>query len=126
MKTVSKQQKRIIQSIDENVELSHWRNWRWQMQHCIRDLDTFEGLLCVQLDPHMREGFTRTVKKFPMSITPYYLSLIDANDMANDPVFRQAFPSPMELVVVRSDMADHDKTISLVPEGNLRHERRGE
>lgn len=106
MRTVSKQQKRIIQTIDEDGKLSHWRNWRWQVRHCVRDLSTFEELLGIELDAQMREDFTRTVEKFPMSVTPYYLSLINTDDLVNDPVFRQAFPSPLELVISRSDMAD--------------------
>jgi lysine 2,3-aminomutase len=47
-----------------------------------------------------------TVAKFPMSVTPYYLSLIDPDDYENDPVFRQAFPSPKELNIGRDDMTD--------------------
>ena len=70
MKTVSKQQKRIIQAINEDAELSHWRDWRWQMRHCVRDLDTFEELLGVQIDAQMRVDFARTVERFPMSVTP--------------------------------------------------------
>jgi lysine 2,3-aminomutase len=41
-----------------------------------------------------------------MSVTPYYLSLIDPDDYENDPVFRQAFPSPKELNIGRDDMTD--------------------
>jgi lysine 2,3-aminomutase len=69
------------------------------------------------MDPETRTGFARTVRKFPMSITPYYLSLIDTDDLTNDPVFRQAFPSPLELVMGSADMADplHEDTDSPVP-----------
>ncbi len=117
MKTMSKQQRQIIQSIDDSAKLSHWRDWRWQMRHCIRDLDTFEKLLGVKLGEQAREDFTRTIEKFPMSITPYYLSLIDTDDMDNDPVFRQAFPSPLETNISRSDMTDplHEDKDSPVP-----------
>ena len=69
MKTISKQQGRIIQSLDDSAELSHWRDWRWQMRHCVNKLDTFEALLDVQLNERMREDFAQTVKKFPMSVT---------------------------------------------------------
>ena len=48
----------------------------------------------------------KTIEKFPLSITPYYLSLIDVNDYKNDPIFRQAFPSPSELVVENYELAD--------------------
>jgi len=106
MKTIARQQKQIIQAIDENAERTQWRDWRWQMRHRIKDLDTFEKLLDIELDSQTREDFARTVKRFPFSVTPYYLSLIDTADFVNDPVFRQAFPSPLELVVMKSDMAD--------------------
>jgi len=47
-----------------------------------------------------------TLEKFPLAVTPYYLSLIDRQFYANDPVFRQAFPSPQELHFGRFDMKD--------------------
>jgi lysine 2,3-aminomutase len=107
----------IITAIDANAELSHWRDWKWQMRHVVRDLETFETLLGVKLDEATRKDFHRTVEKFPMSITPYYLSLINASDLANDPVMKQSFPAPYELVNERSDMADplHEDHDSPVP-----------
>jgi len=106
MPSISEHQERIIHTIDDSAPFSLWRDWRWQIKHCIRDLDTFEELLDLQLDEQTRKDFAQTVEKFPMSITPYYLSLIDTDNIANDPVFRQAFPSPQEMIVGRSDMAD--------------------
>jgi lysine 2,3-aminomutase len=47
-----------------------------------------------------------TLDKFPLSVTPYYLSLIDTKDFRNDPVFLQSFPSPSELIIGAYDMAD--------------------
>jgi len=103
---LSSQQKQIIQTIDENTKTSAWRDWRWQLRHCIKDLETFEELLGVELDAQTREDFARTVQRFPMSVTPYYLSLIDKTDYANDPIFLQSFPSPLELNLMKADMAD--------------------
>ncbi|MBN2711290.1 MAG: lysine 2,3-aminomutase, partial [Planctomycetes bacterium] len=71
-----------------------------------RDRETFEQLLEVRLTEEQRDNFKKTVNRFPMSITPYYMSLIDTNDMENDPVFKQSFPSSSELIISRSDMAD--------------------
>ncbi|MGK2944219.1 MAG: lysine 2,3-aminomutase, partial [Desulfuromonadales bacterium] len=56
-------------------------------------------------DKH-RKKVELTIKKFPMAISPYYLSLINTDDYMNDPVFRQAFPAPEELEILRHDMAD--------------------
>ena len=73
---LSKTQERIIGDIETGAGRSQWRNWKWQMQHCIRDLDTLEDLLRIQLPDNLRKAFATTIDKFPMSITPYYLSLI--------------------------------------------------
>ncbi|MBN2309379.1 MAG: lysine 2,3-aminomutase [Candidatus Hydrogenedentes bacterium] len=106
MNVLSDSQRQIIRAIDEEAALSQWRDWKWQMRHCIRDLDTFERLLGVKLSEKQRRDFERTIERFPMSVTPYYLSLIDTDDWENDPVFRQSFPSPRELEVMKCDMLD--------------------
>ena len=103
---LSKKQKHIIGTIDIATTTAHWRDWTWQMKHCIRDLDTFQKLLGIELPEETQEAFKQTVKKFHMSITPYYLSLIDTDNIENDPVFKQSFPSPLELVISKSEMSD--------------------
>jgi lysine 2,3-aminomutase len=102
----SNAQAQITQAIDSDASQSQWRDWKWQARHCVRDLDTFEELLEIELTEAEREAFRATTSRFPMSITPYYLSLIDPSDLANDPIFRQAFPSSHELDVRACDMAD--------------------
>lgn len=103
---LSPTQEQIINSIDNEATSSHWKDWKWQMRNSIRDLNTFETLLNITLSPDQRNAFNETVKKFPMSITPYYLSLINTSDMENDPVFRQSVPSHHELDIMKGDMAD--------------------
>ncbi len=103
---LSKKQKHIIETIDIATTTANWRDWKWQMKHCIRDLDTFQKLLGIELPEETQEAFKQTVKKFPMSITPYYLSLIDTDNLENDPVFKQSFPSPLELAISKSEMSD--------------------
>lgn len=85
---------------------ARWKDWRWQVKHTIKDIDTFEELLGVQFEPQEKEELQKTVSKFPLSITPYYLSLIDTEDFRNDPIYRQAFPSPSELIMHKYDMLD--------------------
>ncbi len=91
---------------DEKVLISKWKDWKWQLRHSASTVDQFEKLLDIKLDPKHRKKVELTAKKFPLSITPYYLSLIDAANYENDPVFRQAFPAPEELEVLKHDMAD--------------------
>jgi len=101
----------------EDVAPSLWEDWRWQVRHCVRDLESFEQQTGIVLSDRERMAFRQTIKKFPMSVTPYYLSLINTDDYANDPIFRQAVPSPLELRIARCDMVDplHEDADSPVP-----------
>ena len=47
-----------------------------------------------------------TFNKFPLSITPYYLSVIDKNNYHNDLVFKQAFGGIEELTTLQSEHID--------------------
>jgi lysine 2,3-aminomutase len=113
---LSNAQKHILSEI-EGSSASNWKDWKWQMRHCVRDLDRFETLLNIKLPEKIRSQFQAIVDRFPMSITPYYLSLIDTTDLENDPVFKQSFPVINELDVRRSDMSDplHEDRDSPVP-----------
>ncbi|MBN2251790.1 MAG: lysine 2,3-aminomutase [Candidatus Altiarchaeota archaeon] len=99
-------QKEINERINPKNNLSHWRDWRWQIQNAVRDIDRVEELLGIRFEKEEKLKRKETLKKFPMSATPYYLSLIDPKDYLNDPVFRQAVPDPKELSVSKYDRAD--------------------
>jgi lysine 2,3-aminomutase len=102
----SNQQELADKISPEDVPLSQWKNWKWQLKHSIQNIDTVELLLGIKFAPDERKKLEQTLETFPLSITPYYLSLIDTEDWQNGPVFRQAFPSPEELIIDRRDMAD--------------------
>jgi len=107
MSIFSNTQQKIAEYLsDGTVATSKWKDWHWQLRHSITKVETFEELLGIELTPVERRKIELTLKKFPMSITPYYLSLIDRNDFRNDPVFRQAFPDPKEMQIEKCDMAD--------------------
>lgn len=100
-------QQHIARSISgAPVPYSTWTDWTWQMKHAIEDIGEFERLLKITFKPEEREELKQTLEKFPLSITPYYLSLINRDDFRNDPIFKQSFPSPAELEVDRLDMSD--------------------
>lgn len=84
----------------------HWKDWRWQVKNAVKDIKSFEYATGIKFDEIERTELQKTLDKFPMSVTPYYLSLIEADNYKNDPIFRQAFPSPKELILTRSDMTD--------------------
>lgn len=115
--SLSNTQENIIKAIEDKISVSKWKDWKWQMRNRIKTLDQFESLLKIKLPDSERIAFSETVKKFPMAITPYYLSLIDRDNYKNDPVFRQSFPSPLELEILNDDMSDplHEDEDSPVP-----------
>lgn len=102
---LSQKQEQILQEFD-GADKSHWSDWKWQMKHCVTSLDQAETLLGVTLPDTIRAQFGATAEQFPMSITPYYLSLVKTDTIENDPIFKQSFPVINELDVMRSDMSD--------------------
>jgi len=113
---LTQSQHKILNEIDGS-SISNWKDWKWQLKHCIKDLDAFETLLDTNLPETLREQFQVIVEKFPMSITPYYLSLIDTDNLENDPIFKQSFPVISEIEVQKNDMLDplHEDKDSPVP-----------
>ena len=99
-------QEDLARRLDQEHRPGLWRDWRWQVRHSIRDLDMAERLLGLKFPAEQRERMEETIRRFPLSVTPYYLSLIDGDDYANDPIFRQALPSAQELIQTRADMTD--------------------
>jgi lysine 2,3-aminomutase len=99
-------QQEIASKIEENLGISSWKNWKWQLKHSIKSLDQFEYLTGIKFDEKEKRGLQKTFEKFPLSITPYYLSLIDKSNFRNDPIFKQAFGGVQELVTLKSELED--------------------
>lgn len=70
------------------VNPADWSDWRWQLANRVSD----PGKLLVNGD---RLGAGPAARRFPMLVTPYYLSLAREWGV-NDPVFRQIMPSSEE------------------------------
>ncbi len=62
---------------------AEWNDWRWQLRNRIRDLKGLERAL--QLTAAEREAVVRLGDRLPVGITPYYASLMNAQD-AHDPL----------------------------------------
>ncbi len=99
-------QQEIGRKIDLDTEGSNWRDWKWQLKHTVKSIDAFEKVLGIEFEKEEREKLEETLRKFPLAITPYYLSLIDVDDYKNDPVYKQAFPSISESLVSEHEMSD--------------------
>lgn len=106
MKSYQRRQQNIVDRIDSEEPLTKWNDWKWQLRHSVTDIDTFETLLNIKFEADEREELEKTLDTFPLSITPYYLSLIEVEDFRNDPIFMQSFPSPSELIISCDDMED--------------------
>ncbi|UDQ98704.1 lysine 2,3-aminomutase [Lentisphaerota bacterium WC36G] len=102
---LSKQQEEILQEFD-GANKSNWSDWKWQVKHCIKDIKQIENVLGIKLSEKIHQQFSLISEKFPMAITPYYLSLVDTDNLENDPIFKQSFPVINELDVLQTDMAD--------------------
>lgn len=71
-----------------------WDDWQWQVRHALRTRRQLERILAPP--PAERQALDLREPVLPVSITPYYASLINPNDPA-DPIRRIVWPSPAEL-----------------------------
>ncbi len=65
-----------------------WTDWKWQVKNTIRTIEQVEQILGINFNADEKRKISKTIEHFPMSITPYYLSLVDTNDYRHDPVIR--------------------------------------
>ncbi len=68
---------------------AEWSDWRWQFKNRVTTLEELASKLSIP--PSEWEARAQVLRDFRMGITPYYLSLIDADD-PNDPILRQVVP----------------------------------
>ena len=59
-----------------DVTAKQWNDWHWQVANRIRTVGRLQNILL--LSPDERQALEGSVTKLPVSITPYYLSLIPA------------------------------------------------
>jgi lysine 2,3-aminomutase len=79
-----------------------WSNWRWQLSNRINTVDEFAKVL--NLTDSEKQALSAP-GLFRVDITPYFISLIDADD-PNDPVRKQIVPTAGELVPFTAMMED--------------------
>lgn len=80
-----------------------WNDWKWQVRNRIETLDELKKY--IPLTEEEERGASETLQILRMSITPYYLSLIDIDDV-NDPIRKQSVPTISEIHKTEHDMAD--------------------
>lgn len=82
---------------------TEWDDWHWQLQNACRTRDGLNRFFTFTDDE--ARFFDQDTKSFPISITPYYLSLMDRND-PHDPLRRMMVPRQQEHVTTAGERID--------------------
>lgn len=114
-------QQEIAEKIKPNSNISNWKDWKWQLKNSIKSIDKFEKLTGIEFPDEEKEVLKKTLDRFPLSITPYYLSLIDSENYKNDPVFKQAFANTDEMTILKTDLEDPLSEDSDSPVAGITH-----
>lgn len=83
--------------------LADWNDWRWQNRNRIRTLEQLERMMRVTDDE--RQAILRHTGPLPIGLTPYYMSLIDADNPAQ-PLRRTVIPTLAEFTRVPGEQDD--------------------
>ncbi len=86
--------------------VNDWKDYRWQLNNSIKTIRSFEKFTGITFTKEEHCALEKTIEKFPLSITPYYASLIEKENYQSDPIFKQSFPTPAELNISKCDMKD--------------------
>ncbi len=86
-----------------HVSDAQWNDWHWQVQHRIRFVEDLQKY--ISISEKESSEIKELLSKFRMSITPYYLTLIDP-DNPDCPIKRQSVPSINEMHISKFDMVD--------------------
>lgn len=90
-------------SLYKDVKPEQWYDYKWQLSNAIKDIETLKKVAVIDRDEE--EDLKKVLKKFRMSITPYYAALMDKKDK-NCPVRMLAIPSAKELMDSPEDLSD--------------------
>lgn len=80
-----------------------WNDWRWQLRHRIKDLDTLARIL--RLSDDERTAIARHQGPLPVGMNPYYASLLDPDD-AHQPLRHTVIPVNGEYLRDPGEAAD--------------------
>jgi lysine 2,3-aminomutase len=106
----SAQRRRFFGHIPDSL----WKDWRWHFRHRITTVKELASYIPLTAEEQARLRLVTI--KYPLSITPYYLSLIDPADPA-DPIRLQAVPAFEEIALAGIGSEDplEEKRDSVVP-----------
>lgn len=98
----------------KDVPGSPWKDWKWHFRNRITGIKQLSQY--IRFTPEEELQLELVTKRYPVSITPYYLSLINPDD-SNDPIMKQAVPSTLEMTMSTIGLEDplSEKEDSVVP-----------
>jgi lysine 2,3-aminomutase len=101
---------RFFEHITDNL----WNDWKWQFRNRITSIEQLAQF--IPLSTEEQAQLRLVTMRYPLSITPYYLSLINPND-PDDPIRQQAIPSILEMTMGSMGVEDplDEKGDSVVP-----------
>ncbi len=97
-----------------NVSDEQWNDWKWQTKNRVTTLEELEKYIPLTEDE--KQGIKKTLVRFKMAITPYYLTMIDPSN-PNCPIKKIAVPTGYEASIGKHDLEDplHEDGDSPVP-----------
>jgi lysine 2,3-aminomutase len=108
--STSAQRRRFFGHIPDST----WSDWKWHFRNRITNVNQLAKF--IPLTPEEQAQIRLVTKRYPLSITPYYLSLINADD-PEDPIRKQAVPSFDEIALAGIGSEDplEERRDSVVP-----------
>ncbi|MBU2607855.1 MAG: KamA family radical SAM protein [Chloroflexi bacterium] len=101
-------------SLLRDVPDSLWKDWKWQFRNRITSINQLDQF--IPLSSEEKAQLQLVTRRYPLSVTPYYLSLINPDD-PDDPIRKQAVPSVLEMTMSTMGLEDPlaEKENSVVP-----------
>jgi len=96
-----------------DATMAEWNDWRWQLRNRVRSLDGLERILALSEDE--RAAVQNHKGSLPVGITPYYTSLLSADDPL-EPLRRTHIPTGDEYLKTPGEAddplgEDHDSAV---------------
>jgi len=97
-----------------HISDSNWNDWKWHFRNRITTVERLNEI--IPLSTKEQAQLRLVTMRYPLSVTPYYLSLINPDD-PDDPIRQQAVPSVLEITMSSMGLEDplREKEDSVVP-----------
>lgn len=77
-----------------------------QLKHSIKLFEKFNYLTTIKSKEREKIDLQKTFEKFPLSNTPYYLTIINKTDYNNNAIFKRVFGRIEKLKTLQSEHTD--------------------